>query len=291
MTSARRPSGGRARATASLPSTRVARTSSSGGGSGARIRSASSAVVSRSTHCMSSRNSTTVWRSPSRCRVSRSASNACVRRACGSATCAGARRVGDRRDAIEHRKQRRQQLRVARQQRLRVLRREIEPPVGELVDQVIDRLVRHVLAIEAAAAQDEALRMRGATRSRKPRDERGLAHAPTARARPRPTRRPRSSGASAASSSASSRSRPAKPPSREMLIDGLPTARSVADPEPAQERRAARAIRRVALEQLAAQLDRDRPARRAAKRDGRGAARSASRAARASASPRTAAGR
>lgn len=90
---------------------------------------------------------------------------------------AGPRRVGDRRHPTQHREQRGQETGVARQQGLGLGDRQLQPPVRQLVDEIVDGLVGHVLAIEAAPAQHQQLLVRRARAIEEAVDQRALAHA------------------------------------------------------------------------------------------------------------------
>ena len=167
-----------------------------------------------------------------------------------------ARRIRDRRHAIEHREQRRQQARVARQQRLRLVARDGAPPIAELVDRR-DRSPctarpRARGSGRAAAARSGCV---ARTRSRNSLDQRRLAHARrraharATDARPRVERLERglerrelgvAAGESAVARDADRRHADAA------RLSSTPSRRS--------KRVAARTIGRVALEQLRAQL-------------------------------------
>ena len=146
------------------PSSRWLKIASPGRASRCASRYPSNAVVSLSSHCRSSMYSTSGSRRP----IAQSSSRSAASARCAAPAGRGCpyRRFSHDRDPAEHGKQprRARTLRAARARSL--LARRGAQPAAELVDQRVEPLVRHVLALVAAAGERRPRALRDAAPSR-----------------------------------------------------------------------------------------------------------------------------
>ena len=161
--------------------------SSSAGGSGGSSRSASSAQLSRSPHCMSSMKSTSGLsvRQPGQQLAQRAERAAAQLLRVGNldVTMAAA---GDRLDLAEHREEARERHDVARQDGVGFAGAELLEVLRDRIDDRVERLVGHRLALVAAADERDRMRVALAHVAKEAAHERGLAHARIGRGRRRP---------------------------------------------------------------------------------------------------------